>query len=112
MELENFHGIIDHQASDGLARIYVTRNGSNGPVIVTSPNAQPLGKQHRFRQHVDPALVVAVVRGWLTALPEDYCLRPECRDQLAKHWQDLRDQLSAIPCIEAGEEVPDGAAAQ
>ena len=101
----DLHTTLSHQVSDGMLRVHVSREERTGPLLVTSRNAQPLGQQYRFKSFVRLEMVQAVIRGWMAALPDDYCLRPECRDLLAKHWADLRDQLAAIPCVSSAEKA-------
>tara|TARA_R110000824_G_scaffold6321_7_gene29290 strand:- start:291 stop:599 length:309 start_codon:yes stop_codon:yes gene_type:complete len=92
---------IESQVKDGTARVFVVRQQPGSSLTVSSLTCQPIGRAYRFRQEVNPELVQAEIEKWLAALPEDYCLRPECRDQLGHHWQKLRDLLAAIPCVEA-----------
>src|SRR5690606_19461838 len=87
---------------EGRVEVIVSRldgtNGWPGPVMVTSPQAQPLGRAWRYREHVDPYEVATVAQAWLEQLPDDYCLAADCADERGHHWSQLTEMLSQVPC--------------
>jgi hypothetical protein len=86
-------------ANDLEVGVTVLRTLASSPVMVMSRDAQPLGEQWRYRDHVDPEEVRKVVEVWLSTLPEDYCLSGDCVDLRTYWWHQLRERLGMVPCL-------------
>lgn len=95
----HFAETVSREVSDGVVSVIVSRQTPRSGLIVSSPNAQPLGNYYRYQQYVRPEAVVQAVEAWAEALPLDYCLRGECSDMRRHWWSVLRARLAEVPCV-------------